>query len=55
MEGWICPKCVRVWSPMIAECQHCNIKREDEEMQSALKESELEQLRMHREYDEEHN
>lgn len=23
-NGWICPKCGRVYAPYIAECQHCN-------------------------------
>ena len=23
-NGWICPKCGRVYAPFIPECQHCN-------------------------------
>lgn len=24
MEGWICPKCSRVWGPFVMACQPCN-------------------------------
>jgi hypothetical protein len=23
-EGWICPKCSKVWGPQIKECEDCN-------------------------------
>ena len=23
-NGWICPKCGRVYAPFIPECHHCN-------------------------------
>lgn len=23
-KGWICPKCKRVWSPAVYECEVCN-------------------------------
>lgn len=23
-NGWICPKCGRVYAPFIPECQYCN-------------------------------
>lgn len=26
-EGWICPKCGRVWSPMWPSCSDCNQQR----------------------------
>lgn len=28
-EGWVCPKCGRVWSPTWFECQPCNKKISD--------------------------
>lgn len=24
MVGWICPRCQRVWSPRVRECEYCN-------------------------------
>lgn len=27
-NGWICPKCGRVYAPFIPECQYCNEKVE---------------------------
>lgn len=27
MEGWVCPKCGRVWSPSVAGCGDCNQQR----------------------------
>lgn len=26
MQGWICPKCGRVYSPLVQTCSHCNNK-----------------------------
>lgn len=26
MQGWICPKCGRVYSPFIHTCEYCNNK-----------------------------
>jgi hypothetical protein len=37
MEGWYCPKCLRVYSPMVSECRRCNILIEDQESQEKLK------------------
>ena len=32
MEAWVCPKCGRVYGPMVQHCEHCNaiILREEE-------------------------
>lgn len=26
MQGWVCPKCGRVYSPFVHTCSHCNHK-----------------------------
>ena len=28
-EGWVCPKCGRVYSMLVLECKHCNQKVEN--------------------------
>ena len=33
-NGWICPKCGRVYAPFIPECQHCN--RENKSISSTI-------------------
>ena len=26
MQGWTCPRCGRVYSPLVHTCEHCNHK-----------------------------
>jgi len=32
MQGWICPKCGRVYSPLALTCTHCNHKISTQEI-----------------------
>lgn len=35
-NGWICPKCGRVYAPFIPECQHCNCNKEVKSMNGTV-------------------